>query len=99
MADNKNPKLCPKPAYCRFATRCERIDSKLRKQLKKQGNALVSLEEFQEDEEFRIETEEQLKKMGYVLVNEKTHLWKLDFEDRKVELDIFESRQECPENV
>lgn len=99
MADNKNPKLCPKPAYCRFATKCKRIDPKLRKQLEKQGHSLVSLEEFQEDEEFRTETEEQLKKMGYVLVNEKTHRWKLDFENRKLELDIFEGRQECPEIV
>ena len=96
MADNKNPKLCPKLAYCRFATKCERIDSKLRKQLEKQGHALVSLEQF-EEKEFRTETEEQLKKMGYIEVNKKTHLWKLDMEQRKVELDIFESRQECPE--
>ena len=32
-------------------------------------------------------------------VNKKTHLWKLDMEQNKVELDIFESRQECPDNV
>ena len=99
MADNKNPKLCPKLAYCRFATRCLKIDERIRKQLRRQGHALVSLEEFQEDEEFRTETEEQLKKMGYSELNKKNHLWKLDMEQNKVELDIFESRQECPDNV
>lgn len=99
MADNKNPKLCPKPAYCRFATKCKKVDEKIRKQLKKQGYVWVSLEEFEEEEKFRNEVEETLEKLGYVRVDTEKHLWKLELEKRKVELDIFESRKECPENV
>lgn len=99
MADNKNTRLCPKPGYCRFATRCEKVDERIRKQLKKQGYVWVSLEEFEEEEKFRDEVEETLEKLGYFLDDAEKHLWKLELEKRKVELDIFESRQQCPENV
>ena len=90
MADNKNPKLCPKPAYCRFATRCSKVDERIRKQLRRQHQVLQR-ESYIKNNAPMFEEDFYGWKYGPVLKSIRSaYMEKIDFSKQNVKL--------CPEN-
>lgn len=95
MACAKCSIQCPNAGYCKYVTRCYRVNERIRKKLEEQGYYIVYLEQYR-DLEQRADYEKVLKSLGYKLIDEEKKIWRLDLEQSLIELDIFEMRQNCP---